>query len=303
MTTVSTWENPNAIAVNPVTDMIYVANWNSSNVTVINGATDSTTTVNVGTGPDAIAVNPVTGMIYVANQTGNTVTVINGATDSTTTVSVGTGPDAITVNSMTNKIYVANQGSGTVTVIDGNIPSAPVLASPANGALNAPLNVTLAWNSSGGTISYNVQLSSSSTFASVKDTSLTATYWPVLSLTNGTQYYWQVNAVSTAGTSAWSSVWSFMVGVTAVLPQKAAALSKSISFSNSAIAYDLPASVGVSIALYDMLGRQVRQLVYAMQNAGSYRINFSSARVTAGYYIVKFKAGSFVVQKKLALIY
>jgi hypothetical protein len=41
--------------------------------------------------------------------------------------------------------------------------------------------------------------------------------------------------------------------------------------------------------------------VNAMQNAGSYTINFNHAKVTAGYYIVELKAGSFIVQKKLAL--
>ena len=39
----------------------------SSNVTVIDGATNHTTTVNAGTHPQAVAVNPVTNKIYVAN--------------------------------------------------------------------------------------------------------------------------------------------------------------------------------------------------------------------------------------------
>jgi hypothetical protein len=53
---------------------------------------------------------------------------------------------------------------------------------------------------------------------------------------------------------------------------------------------------------YDMQGRQVRQLVNAMQNVGSYNINFKQARMMTGYYIVEFKAGSFIAQKRLALI-
>jgi hypothetical protein len=51
-----------------------------------------------------------------------------------------------------------------------------------------------------------------------------------------------------------------------------------------------------------MQGRKVRQFVNAMQNAGLYSIDFKHAKVTAGYYIVEFKAGSFIVQKKMALI-
>ena len=39
------------MAVNPVTNKIYVANYGSNNVTVIDGATNATTTVSAGTQP------------------------------------------------------------------------------------------------------------------------------------------------------------------------------------------------------------------------------------------------------------
>ena len=55
------------MAVNPVTNKIYVANQSSDNVTVIDGATNATTTVPPGRSPCAVAVNPVTNKIYVAN--------------------------------------------------------------------------------------------------------------------------------------------------------------------------------------------------------------------------------------------
>ena len=55
--------------MNPVTNKIYVANYVSGNiVTVIDGATNTTTTVRRhGATPYAVAVNPVTNKIYVAN--------------------------------------------------------------------------------------------------------------------------------------------------------------------------------------------------------------------------------------------
>ncbi len=88
---------PNAVAVNASTNKIYVSNncgndpsCNSTGtVTVIDGATNSTTTVSTGAYyPYALAVNPVTNKIYVENDCGNdlgcnspgTVTVIDGAT-------------------------------------------------------------------------------------------------------------------------------------------------------------------------------------------------------------------------------
>jgi hypothetical protein len=182
------------------------------------------------------------------------------------------------------------------------VPVTPALISPANGTVNAPLNTILAWNPSSGATSYRVQLSNTTSFALVNDTTLDTTSRVVSLLSTSTTYYWRVYAINVSGVSAWSSVWSFSTITTSVLSQKTAAYSKGISFSNSAITYDLPAVSSVSIALYDMQGRKVRQFVNAMQNAGLYSIDFKHAKVTAGYYIVEFKAGSFIVQKKMALI-
>src|SRR6266481_4029590 len=118
-TTVAAGTTPNAVAVNPVTNKIYVANQISNNVTVIDGATNATTTVTAGTSPAPVAVNPVTNQIYVANSGSANVTVIDGATNTTKTVSTGT-PVAVAVNPVTDRIYVVNNGNpGTVTVIDG----------------------------------------------------------------------------------------------------------------------------------------------------------------------------------------
>jgi YVTN family beta-propeller protein len=109
-----------AVAVNPATNQIYVANWLDGTVTVIDGTTLSTTTVRVGSTPWSLAVNAVTNKIYVANSGSNTVTVIDGTNNSVIkTVSVGGYPESVAVNPATNKIYVANESSNTVTVIDG----------------------------------------------------------------------------------------------------------------------------------------------------------------------------------------
>jgi YVTN family beta-propeller protein len=118
--TVPTGLAPTAIAIDSVTNMIYVANGGSNSVTVINGSTNATTTINVGEYPNAIAVNPVTNMIYVANRASNSVTAINGSTNATTTINVEEAPEAIAVNPVTNIIYVANTFSNSVTAINGS---------------------------------------------------------------------------------------------------------------------------------------------------------------------------------------
>ncbi len=53
-TTVSAGSGPRSAALNPVTNRIYVPNAGSNNVTMIDGATNSTTTVTVGTAPGGL---------------------------------------------------------------------------------------------------------------------------------------------------------------------------------------------------------------------------------------------------------
>jgi YVTN family beta-propeller protein len=69
---------PLGVAVNPVTNTAYVANFFGNTVSVISGRTGTVTvTIPVGTGPAGVAVNPVTNTAYVANFFDNTVSVIS----------------------------------------------------------------------------------------------------------------------------------------------------------------------------------------------------------------------------------
>jgi YVTN family beta-propeller protein len=136
---------PHALAVNSVTNEIYVANHcgddpgcGGATMTVIDGATLGTIDVAIGGHyPYAVAVNSVTNKIYVPSDCysdpscqgapNGTVSVIDGATLAYTSVAAGVYPEGLAVNSVTNRIYVANecgsdrscQSIGTVTVIDG----------------------------------------------------------------------------------------------------------------------------------------------------------------------------------------
>jgi YVTN family beta-propeller protein len=180
---------PNSVAVNTATNKVYVANTgslvygtgtNSGNVTVIDGATNSTTTVTdanafaPGGGADSrgfgVAVNSVTDKIYVVNQRSNNVTLIDGATNSTATITDPNAfsPLAVTVDSVTNRIYVANAGCsitaigcsnpGSVTIINGATNSTVTIIDPkANApeavAVDATTDQIYAANSASGNLS------------------------------------------------------------------------------------------------------------------------------------------------------
>jgi YVTN family beta-propeller protein len=127
-TVVQAGGEPIEVAVNSLTNQIYVANYTGNTVTVIDGATNNTSTVNVDLNPAWVAVNQVTNQIYVANSGSNTVTVIDGATLNPTSVTVGNAPYELAVDPVTNKIYVANYADGTMTMIDGATDNTTTIA-------------------------------------------------------------------------------------------------------------------------------------------------------------------------------
>jgi len=120
---------PVAVAYDSANGYVYVANYGSNNVAVINATTDKVVDwVPVGVSPDALVYDNANGYVYVANYNydapGN-VTVINGATDKVVgSIGVDNFPDAVAFDSGTGCLYVVSEGkypvyAGTVTVING----------------------------------------------------------------------------------------------------------------------------------------------------------------------------------------
>ncbi len=118
-TSVGVGTRPVAIAVNSVTNKIFVADSGSNDVDAIDGLTNSVTTISIGHDPSAIAVNAITNQIYVADYESNSVSAIDGTTYSVTNVTVGQCPNAIAIDSVRNLIIVATIGNNSATIIDG----------------------------------------------------------------------------------------------------------------------------------------------------------------------------------------
>ncbi|MBV8675140.1 MAG: YncE family protein [Acidobacteriaceae bacterium] len=114
------------LAVNPITDKLYVSNASDNVIDVINRHGKITATISLADQtPIGIAVNPFAcrgGKIYVALASGE-VDLIDGKTNSiTTTATVGTSNANVAVNWATGNAFVTNDvpGPSTVGVLDGD---------------------------------------------------------------------------------------------------------------------------------------------------------------------------------------
>ena len=122
--TIKVGTGPFGIAVNPISNKIYVTNIGDNTVSVINGTTDQlvSTIKQLPTGikPAGIAINTSTNRMYVTDLKSGSVFIIDTLTDKpVNTIKVGKIPAGLEVNPISNKIYVTNIGDNTVSVIDG----------------------------------------------------------------------------------------------------------------------------------------------------------------------------------------
>ena len=70
----------------------------------------------------------------------------------------------------------------------------------------------------------------------------------------------------------------------------------------TSIRYQIPTTQKVVIKVFNTLGAEVAELVNAIQNAGSYEINFDGKNLSSGTYIYKIMTGNFVDAKKMILL-
>jgi YVTN family beta-propeller protein len=136
--TVTVGNGPVYLAVDSVTDTIYVPNSSDNTVSVIDGRTCNATvtsgcaltppTISVADSPAEVDVNEATDSVYVGTASGamavidgktcNAV-VVSGCGQTPATVNVSSYIGDLAVNQDTNTVYVANPEDGTVSVVNG----------------------------------------------------------------------------------------------------------------------------------------------------------------------------------------
>lgn len=108
-------------AIDPENSKVYVTNFKSTTVTIIDGNTNKQISeIEVGSSPYGIGINTKTKILFVAREHNDTLAIVDTRTGEVIKNLELPDPYDIAVNSKTNKAYVTSDVAHTVFVVDGN---------------------------------------------------------------------------------------------------------------------------------------------------------------------------------------
>ena len=113
---------PRNLAINPIANTIYVANYLSDTISVLDGnhGDKVISNIRVGKSPAGLAIDLTRNLLYVSNERLNTVSVIDCRTNQIkSNFIVGLSPTGIGINPVTNTIYVISSLTHSISVVDG----------------------------------------------------------------------------------------------------------------------------------------------------------------------------------------
>jgi len=113
---------------NPTTELLYVADYNSNSIHVIDAKTDEIIqTIDVPRHPFTVRADPITNIVIVASLAGNEIAFLEDVTDQssikpihevTKTITVSGGPWGLELDPLHHLAYVTNRGCECITVIN-----------------------------------------------------------------------------------------------------------------------------------------------------------------------------------------
>ena len=134
-----------------------------------------------------------------------------------------------------------------------------------------------------------------------------ATTWTDSTVQKGESYTWRVRAAKDSLTSLPGNEVSLTL--TSVRGEGALPLEYSLSQNwpnpfnpSTRIAFSLPRAEWARIALYDLLGREVRILLDQEMAAGHHQVGFEAGQLAGGVYICRMHSGDFIAARKMILM-
>jgi hypothetical protein len=71
---------------------------------------------------------------------------------------------------------------------------------------------------------------------------------------------------------------------------------------STTIKYSIPEDGFVKLAVFNMLGEEVAELINSQQKAGRYEVTFNASELASGVYIYRLEAANYNASKKLMLL-
>jgi hypothetical protein len=194
------------------------------------------------------------------------------------------------------------------------VPDAPVLVSPTNGAADVDPDIDLEWESVGEAVWYSIQVSKDPDFLqeSASSDSLVGLQYSLNALTGLTTYHWRVRAMNSAGSGDWSETWAFTTRQLTSIDGNYSEIPREYeleqNFPNpfnpsTRIRIGVPADAGpVKLEVFDLLGRKVATLVDRSLPAGWQVITFDADNLNSGIYLYRLEAAGQITVKKMMLL-
>lgn len=218
------------------------------------------------------------------------------------------GVHAISLEATDGELSIEQTFDVTVAV---GVPAAPVLIAPADGSIDVPAGVTFTWSEMPGATGYDLQLALDEGFAStlIDTLGLVAAAFDLDGLSSSTTYFWRVRSVNAAGASPYGGPFSFTTAteVSAEASEVPAHFVLDQNYPNpfnptTKIAYALPVTSPVRLAVYNAYGREVATLVQGTVPAGRHEVTFESARLASGVYFYRLEAGPFTAVRRMLFV-
>ena len=204
-----------------------------------------------------------------------------------------------------------------ITNRENDPPSAVTLITPTNNSIETDLYPNFFWTEAidpdpNDMVSYVLQYWINP--AVVHEVELDTNIYGNKKFRDNYQYFWTVKSVDKAGAYAFSDTFTFLVSTVRIddvvnIPSE---FNLHQNYPNpfnitTTLRYDLPQETHVHLIVYDILGRKVSTLVNGVENPGyKYAIwdatDNSGKPVSAGVYIYRIDAGSFVCSRKMILL-
>ncbi len=259
--------------------------------------------VRFATRPDWLSVDPAAGTVDVDGS--EDVTLTFDATE----LEAGAYQELLAL-STNDPAYPQPTRIHVVFAVGGAL-APPALAAPLYGLEDTPTDGALDWLPAAGAATYEWELSTSATFATIEDSGSGPATSAVVTLDVEETYFWRVRSVSGGTSSDWSLPFTFSTAgiVASEGGADRDALALGAAFPNPTrgaltIPFTLAAADGaVTLRVIDVTGREVTVLAQsASYGAGTHRVEWNAAGFPAGVYLVQLQAGGQVQTTRVTVL-